>query len=545
MKAYHHSIQESVRLREVLIILSKYGLADLFKEVKIDWVRKYTKSRRKELPNQFTKHQLIRMALSELGTTFIKLGQLLSTRSDLVGIELAEELSKLQSSTPADPFEYVEATILNEFQVSSLQDVFAEFNVEPMASASIAQVHRASLRTGEQIVVKVMHEGIIEKVKSDLEIIAQLANMAEQFVSPLKIYQPVATVRELKNTMLNELDFRKELSNMQVLADNFANNPGIHIPVPVVELSGRKILSMEFVKGTPLGSLAQPAWPKERLSHLAEVGAHAYLEMIFRDNFYHADPHPGNLLMLEDGSLCILDFGMMGRVDQQLNESLEELMIAISQNDIELIRTVVIELGRVPPGVNYEVLTTQIDDFVESYLQLPLEEVSMGQALKDMISIIHEHHIILPAKTFNLLRVVMMLEGTGKALNPKFSISSILQKYQYKIIRHKFSQGRIGKKLTRSMRDWDHIFSESPRLISNILNRAQKEDFEVRLEHRNLEKSVNRLVMGILTAALFLGSSLLLATQVPPLFRGLSLAGLAGMILAFLLGLKLVKDIYS
>ncbi|MCG8389775.1 MAG: AarF/UbiB family protein, partial [Cytophagales bacterium] len=231
-----------------MIILSKYGLADLFKEVKIDWVRKCIKSRRKELPNQFTKHQLIRMALSELGTTFIKLGQLLSTRSDLVGVELAEELSKLQSSTPADPFEYVEATILNEFQVSSLQDVFAEFNVEPMASASIAQVHRASLRTGEQIVVKVMHEGIIEKVKSDLEIIAQLANMAEQFISPLKIYQPVATVRELKNTILNELDFRKELSNMQVLADNFANNPGIHIPVPVVELSGRKILSMEFVK---------------------------------------------------------------------------------------------------------------------------------------------------------------------------------------------------------------------------------------------------------------------------------------------------------
>ena len=348
MNAQENTRNSSGRLREIVSTLTKYGIANWLKDTKIEWIKKQLKDASGKDMLLNSREERIRLALTELGTTFIKLGQVLSTRSDLIGTDLADELSKLQASTPKDGIAYVRKCIKRELGVKDIQEVFLEFSTKPIASASIAQVHKAVLKTGEEVAVKVMHYGIEGKVMEDLKILKQLAKIAQAHGGPLKAYQPLQVIRQFSRILLDELDFRKELTNLEKFALNFEDDDRVVLPKPYRQFSGKEVLVMSFLEGTSLQKIDDLEWSQEQKSDFTEASAEVFMEMMFRDRFYHADPHPGNLFVMEDGSLGIIDCGMIGRLDSRINEAFEELIIGVAQKDGEHIKNIILNLGALP-----------------------------------------------------------------------------------------------------------------------------------------------------------------------------------------------------
>ena len=531
------------RLKTIVSILSSYGIADWLGDTNIDWIKKQLKNAKGKDLTKYTREQRIRMAISELGTTFIKLGQVLSTRSDLIGETLAKELSLLQSSAPTDRITFIRKRIKTEFGVKSTDDLFESFSTKPIASASIAQVHKASLYSGEDVVVKVMHEGIEAKVEEDLKIMIKLAGFAQKYSPQLKPYQPLALIRQFSKTMMDEMDFNLELENLRKFASNFENDDRVVFPVGYPQQSGKTVLTMSFLDGQPLGKVKELDWTQEQKSKFTEESADVFMEMIFRDRFFHADPHPGNLFVREDGSLGVLDCGMVNKMDTRTNDLFEEIIIGVAQKDAEQIKNTVVDMCTVPKSIDYDLLNTRIDEFLERYLDLPLNEFDMSAAITEGMSIIQQNHLILPPKMTGLFRVVVLLEGSSRLLNPDFNIAVLFEKYHYKILKRRYSPKNIVQRLVKNVRQWEHIADMLPKRIERLLQNAGKENFGVNLEHRNLEQSVNRLVMGLIVSALFLGSSMLWAFKVPPHINGYSVFGIAGVIVSSLLTFRLIKEI--
>ena len=295
MKPLRNKI-ETPRFQEIIETLAKYGLADWLQNANIESINDYFKTSSGKDIRKFSKAERLRLALTELGTTFIKFGQILSTRSDLVGSELAQELSKLQSDTPADGIAKVRSRIKKQFGVKKIDEIFAQFTTKPMASASIAQVHMATLHSGEEVVVKVMHDGIEETILEDLKILEKLSKLAQKHGGALKYAQPELLVKLFNRSMKDELDFRKELNNIETFRNNFSEDDRVEFPESFPELSGKTVLTMSFLAGPSLSKANELDWSAEQKSEFAEESADVFMEMMFRDLFYHADPHPGNLL---------------------------------------------------------------------------------------------------------------------------------------------------------------------------------------------------------------------------------------------------------
>lgn len=537
--------KSTARLKSIVNTLAKYGIADWLSDTKVDWIKKQLKNTRHEDLAKYTRDQRIRMAITELGTTFIKLGQVLSTRSDLIGEDLAKELSQLQSSTPADDISQVENRIKNEFGIETIHDLFIEFSSSPLASASIAQVHKAKLHSGEDVVVKVMHKGIEDIVAEDLKIMVKLANLAQKYSTQLKPYQPLILIRQFGQTMLDEMDFRLELKNIAKFEENFLNDDRVKFPSSYTQYSGKTVLTMSFLEGLALEKVEELDLSQEEKTHFTEESADIFMEMMFRDRFFHADPHPGNLLVREDGSLGILDCGMVHRIDARTNDLFEEIIIGVAQKDTEHIKNTLLNMCTVPKNIDYELFNSRIDIFLDKYIDLPLNELDMSAALSEGMAIIQQNHLMLPANMTSLMRVVMLLEGSSRLLNPDFNIAVLFKKYHFKIILRRYAPKNIAKRLIKNVHQWQHIADMLPKRVEKLLQNAGRENFGVNLEHKNLEESVNRLVMGLIVSALFLGSSLLWALNVPPQINGYSFFGITGIVISSVLTYKLIKEIKS
>jgi ubiquinone biosynthesis protein len=567
------------RWTEIVSVLSKYGLADWLSRFNFDFVTDLLKAPRGEIQSQLTQSARIRLALTELGPTFIKFGQLLSTRPDLIGNELAEELSQLQSNTPANPFETVRK-IIEEEQGCTLEDLFEEFDETPIASASIGQVHRAKLRTqprcdisgsngqadmnpvndllydedeleSTEVVVKIRHEGIGRLVETDLDILAGLAQLAER-MEDFRNYQPVSTVREVSKTMRRELDFVREQRNLTQFRTLFRKDSTVVIPQPIPRLCSSRMITMQRIQGTslPQARIHPPADMEP--AEIARRGANLYLKMIFNHGFYHADPHPGNILVTEDGSIGLLDFGMVGRISERLREDIEAMLVAIVNQDVLMLTTLIKRVGKCPIDLNESALSNDVADFVGQYSTQVVSHFDMSGALNDFVSLVRRYQIMLPSEASLLIKVLVTLEGTGRLLNPDFSLMEIMRPFQRMLILKRLSPGRQARKMRRFYMEVEQLVDDLPQRISNILEQVQSGRFDVHLDHRRLGPTANRLVVGLMTSALFLGSALMLSFQVPPLlFPGkgpfgihdLSFLGLSGCVVSFLMGFRLTWSI--
>lgn len=545
-----HIYRNVRRWTEILSVLSKYGLADWLSRLNIERFKTQLKGSQGEALALQTPERRIRLALTELGPTYIKLGQLLSTRADLIGITLADELKQLREDVPADKPETVRHTLELELGQPA-EELFAEFDDVPVASASIGQVHRAQLKSGERVAVKIQHAGIEKIVREDLDVLAGLALLAER-IPEFAVYRPRETVVEMARMLRRELDFGREERNLQQFATHFRNDPTIRIPQPVPELCTSRVLTMEWIDGLKIAEKDRLVENGYDLNEIARRGSQLYLQMIFSHGYFHADPHPGNIAVLPGNVIGLLDFGMVGRVHEQLREDIEEMLLAIVQNDVTLLTYLIKRVGTVPGDLDEGALSADVADFVGAYATQSLDRFDLAGALNDMMEIIRRYHIMLPAQAATLIKVLVTLEGTTRVLSPQFSLMEIMQPFHRRMILERLSPLRQWRKFRRLRLELEQLFEILPRRLIDILEQVQTGTFDVHLDHRGLGPSVNRLVLGMLASALFLGSSLILSQDVPPLlfpestFLGLhkvSVFGVTGCVVAVLIGLRLLRAI--
>jgi ubiquinone biosynthesis protein len=535
------------RWTEILAVLSKYGLSDWLSRTQIDFIKDRLRAADGEALSRLSTEARIRMALTELGPTFIKFGQLISTRPDLIGPDLAEELSKLQTQTPHDDFDEIRE-VIEQDQGRPLEMIFEYFEEEPMASASIGQVHAARLLDGREVVVKVRHPGIEQVIDTDLDILAGLAHLAER-LEDFRNYQPQQIVHDMSRMMRRELDFRRELKNLIQFRAMFRKDQTVAIPQPYPKFSSERMLTMERMRGLKLSECAEHGRSAEDLDQLARKGANLYMKMIFDEGFFHADPHPGNILLLGNNQFALLDFGMVGRISEKLREEIESMLVAIVNRDVGMLVAIVRRIGRCPTNLNETALNSDVAEFLGQYATQSAANFNMAGALNDFMAIVRSYNITLPSEVSLLIKVLVTLEGTGQLLSPQFSLMEIMKPWQRLMVVKRLSPTRQLRKARRFYLQVEQLVDDLPQRLSNLLDQVQTGRFDIHLDHRRLGPTVNRLVLGMLTSALFMGSSLMLSYKVPPLWfaeRGpwgihdLSLLGLTGCIVSIMLGIRLV-----
>ncbi len=530
------------RFTEIVAILVKYGLAEWIRERDPDFIKGLFKTAGgKELAGLSTEVR-VRMAMTELGAAFIKLGQILSTRGDIVGPRLAKELEKLQSDVPSDPPEQVRRMFEEELGCG-VEEVFAEFDDTAVASGSIGQVHYAALRDGVQVVVKIQHQGIEDEIATDLDILAALAELAEKYEPDLRLYQPKANVAEFRRTLLRELDFLREERNCRQFARNFAHDATVRTPKPYPEFTTRRVFTMERLRGFNINDKERLARKGVDTLDLAKRGAQMYLDMIFVHGLFHADPHPGNIWILDDGAIGLLDCGMVGRLDEETREDVEGLLHAALDRDPARLTDFVLRVGSPPLVLDRDALRADLDDFIGEFVPESLKDFNLGGALTAVTDIIRRHRIILPTNISLLLKVLIMLEGTSRQLNRDFNLAELIKPYYAKAVKRRMSPERLLKKFERSYQDWDRLLVMLPRELADILQRVRDGKFDVNLEHRRLDRVINRLIYGVLASSLFVGSCMIISGKIPPLLGGVSLFGAAGCIYALVLGARLIRAI--
>lgn len=534
--------QSARRLAEIMATLAKYGLADWVSGSDSDWLKGLLPNGGRAELLDMTTAARIRCTLSELGPTFVKIGQILSTRPDLVGPDLTAELSLLQTQTEPDPPERALATIESELGRPAAE-AFLEFDPVPLASASIGQVHEARLPDGREVVVKIMRQGIEESVRRDLDLLVGLAELAGRHGGPLQRFQPVATARYFQRTLLRELDFTYERRHLERFASDFADDATVRFPIPYPEHSSVRVLTMERLHGIPVSDSAALARADADLDLFARRGATLYLEMVFAHGFYHADPHPGNLLRLEDDVVGILDAGMVGILDEGLRSDIEEMLLAAVAYDADGLSDAIVRVGQVPPELDEDELRAEVAEILSDYLGQSIDEFDVAEALQRLFGLIREFRIVMPQSFAMLVKTLVILEGTASQLSPGFSLASMIRPYYLKAVRRRFAPKRVAEGLGRSFRDWKRLLDSLPRDLSDILSRFRKGTLEVHMEHRRLESTVDRLVLGLLSSAVFLGSAIIWSSKAPPLVFGYPLLGALGFAASAWIGVGLVRSI--
>jgi ubiquinone biosynthesis protein len=526
------------RASEVARVLIKYGLARWLEGSEWGPLRRILTSYAGDVLTDQPFPVRARMALTDLGTTFIKLGQVLSTRPDLVGPEVARELSRLQSSTPADPPDVAAATVEKELG-RPIGECFLEFDREALASASIGQVHRAKLHNGRAVVVKVQHPGIEGTIQRDLNILSYLASLAER-QADLKRYQPVAVVREFRETLTRELDFRREIRNLQQFRRNFAADPTVAFPRPYPEVSSGRVLTMQLLKGTGVGDKEKLRRRRVDCGALARQGAAVFVQMIFRDGFYHADPHPGNIIAMAGGRVGILDGGMVGRIDEQLREQIIEMLVAAAEGDAPRLADVIAGMTRAPADLDRAGLSADLMEVFAQYGTQAVGQFDVGGALTAVSHLMHEYNLVMPSRLSMLIKCLIILEGTAKGLNANFNLAELLEPYRRQFVIDQLSPEKWLRKANRARRDWQVLADAIPREFHTLLAQLRSGRFAVRVKHPPLDRSVNRLVYALCTSALLLASALLWVHAVPPTLRGVSVVGAAGYLLAAFLAARVL-----
>jgi ubiquinone biosynthesis protein len=384
------------------------------------------------------------------------------------------------------------------------------------------------------VVVKVQHPGIEGTIRRDLSILANLAALAER-QQDLKRFQPVAVVREFSQTLMRELDFRREMRSLQQFRRNFAADHSVVFPKPYPELSNGRVLTMQALHGTSVGDIVKLEHQHIDREAIARQGAAVFVQMIFRDGFYHADPHPGNILVLPKGRVGILDAGMIGRIDDELRERIVEILLAAADRDAPRLADLIAEVCKAPTKLDRSGFSADLMEVFSQFGTQAVDQFDVGGALVAVTRLMHEYNLIMPTRLSMLLKCLIVLEGTGKGLTASFSLAELLEPFRRQFVLQQLSPEKWLRKAKRLKRDWELLAESIPRAFNNLLEQLQSGQFSVHVRHPMLDKSVNRLVYGICTSALLLTSTLLWIHEVPPKIYGISLLGAAGyLVSAFL-----------
>jgi ubiquinone biosynthesis protein len=538
------------RYRDILSVMARYGFGDWIARLPLGFAREFITRRVGREAVEESAEVRIRKALEELGPTFVKLGQLLSVRPDIIGPRLSEELSKLQDMVPPCPWEEIRPVMESELG-GDIHESFEHVEERPVASASLAQVHRALLKDGSEAAVKVLRPGVERTVETDMEILQGLAELVERHVPETRPYNPKGLVAEFRKVLLRELDLRRELHNMETFCEIFQDHPILRIPAPFGGLSSRRVLTMEFLRGvkaTDLDALSrQGADPRD----VAEDGARVFLEMIFDHGVFHGDPHPGNFVVLADGRLGLLDYGMVGRLSEELLHELEEILMGVAHRDARRVVHSLIRMGAAPADTPRSALQGELQELLIYFSETPIGEVDISMVLFEFLEILRRYRVILPPDLALLAKVILTLDGTGRQLHPGFRLMTLVLPYSNRLIMRRLSPARQWRKVQRVAEDMDRLLQMAPGSLSEVIRQLESGRLTVQMRLHELEearataaKAVNRLVMGIIISSLWIASAVLVLAKVPPVVEGYSMAGVAGFAAGGLMALRLLWAIY-
>lgn len=492
----------------------------------------------------------LRLVLEELGPTFIKLGQFLSTRADLMPLEYQLELAKLQDAAPPFASELAQDTIAAELG-RPVSELFAQFEAEPLAAASIGQVHAARLHDGTEVVIKVRRPGVVEQVEEDLEILLNLAETMSRHWEVAAQYDVVGLAQEFALTLRTELNYLQEGRHAERFATNFASTPNVHIPRIFWELTTSRVLTLERLRGTKVNDLAALDARGINRRDLAARGTAVILQMVFDDGFFHADLHPGNFFIEADGRFGLIDFGMVGTLDDRDQEHLAQIVLAILQTDYEQLVDALLALDVTPGRVDRKQLRRDLQYLITPYLGQPLGEIDLTPLLNDALAIMRRHRLHLPPHLALLLKTIFLTEGLGARLDPAFHLTGALLPYTDKLVMRLYSPTRWLRKLGRASADLVWLGTEVPQQLRRLLGEIERGGFEVGMKPHSLdpmlarlERMVNRIVLGILTAAFIVGLAVLLSVYQPTGSQRWATAMFAlGFFFALVLGVYLIWSI--
>ena len=541
------------RYQRILRVLFKYGFNDLVDRLHID---QYLESglqminrKPREQIARLSRPERLRLVFEELGPTFIKLGQLLSTRPDLIPAEYLDELARLQDEVP--PFSLAEVhAIFREELGRSPDEVFHYFDAEPLAAASIGQVHRARLDSGAEVVVKVQRPDIENVIAVDLEILAHLAGLMEQYLEEVQGHRPTAIVQEFARSLSREIDFAVELANVQRFARQFKSNAAIHVPLVYPELSTPRVLVMEYVLGIKASMAGQLREQGYDLPLIAERGATLVMEQIFVHGFFHADPHPGNLFILPDNVVCFIDFGQMGRLSRKDREDFTDLVLDLVAGDertvVEGVLKVTVQLGE----VDRESLGRDLGGLVDLYLYRPLGELEAGRILQDLLDLVTRHKLTFKPAFYQMMKALSTVEGVGLMLDPKLELIRLARPFMRRIRLERMRPARLAEEIARTGSGYLQLLRELPEELRTILRQLRGGRMRIEFEHRGLQalgaaldRVSNRIAFAIVLAALIVGSSLIVLSDIPPHWHDIPVIGLLGFLVAGIMGFWLLLSI--
>ncbi len=545
------------RYNQIISVLVKYGFEDLAaymeESKRLRFLKKLIPKATYTHALSLSKWEKMRLVCEELGPSFVKFGQLLSNRPDLLPGGLIAELEKLQDSVPPVAPEVAVQVVEQELK-KPVTELFALFETKPFASASMAQVHKATLKSGEKVVLKIQRPGIKEVLESDIKAMLYMADLFSKRIPSLKSFDPVGLVRNFETSIKQELDFIHESVNIQRFRNNFLEDETdkgyIHSPKVFREYTSPKVLTLEFIDGTKISNLEKIRDRGLDRKIIAKRLAHSYFKQVFNYGFFHADPHPGNLLVLPGNVICYLDYGMMGSILKKDIEQLGSLFISVHSKDVRKIIRSLQQLSDMNSIANYRALETDLNEFVQNYAAQSVHQNEMSTMLLELRDIVIKHKVKTPTQFFLLARSLVSIEGVIRNLDPELDLMKEVRPFLIRTVARHYNPLQFVKRVFNSVYEMGMYMEEFPRDLKNAIRKINQGEIKVDLHHKGVDPlvhTINRvskqIVTAVIMAALIVGSALLITDKVPPFWNGVSSWGIIGFIIAAILALGMLKDL--
>lgn len=546
------------RYREIVGILWKYGFADVLKLVALQNILGLENATitvhesgllAKPLPER------LRLALEELGPTFIKFGQIVSSRRDLVNDEYYAELVKLQAEVPTFPAGKAKKIIADELG-SPVSELFARFDEEAVGGASIAQVHAAVLKDGTMVAIKVQRPNIEEVIALDLAILKDLAGFVERHVSEISSLNPVGVVEEFSATLLKELDFTNEATNAERFLKQFEDNPWIKVPKVFREFTTSRVLTMEFLNGSSVDDAEKLEErgidPKELAEHITEI----IYQQIFEHGFFHGDPHPGNMLILNDGVTGLLDYGMMGSFTPAFRSSVAHLIAGLAEKNHQQVMRSILEMSEEGYTGDTTRMLADVEEFSGTHLNQPLRDIKLGVVLNKLLELLRNNKLRMKGSFYLGIKALTQVEAIGRELNPDLNFIKMGEPYATKLIGDKYQPMRLFGLLRKLFSESIDFLDDFPHDFRNLYQRIKHGQINIPLQHKidpdgfeplrkTLDSIANRLANAILAASVLICSSILILSGIPPKMGNIPVVGLVGLVWGAYMCLRLVLSIWK
>ncbi len=510
------------RFNEIIVVAKNHNLGKLLKATSSDD------------PADEIDASDLRYALEELGPAFIKLGQLLATRPDMVGNKIADDLKMLRDNTPATPFDEIKDVIEGEIG-KPLEEVYSEFNEEPLGSASIGQVYKATLKeTGMKVAVKVQKPGIYDVIEPDVKILNKLAETVDKYVTTARTYNLPAMAKEFERSIFKELNYMEEIRNIGKVTKNFEKIDYVKIPEVYPEYCSSKLITMELIDGYELPELYGNGIEGIDNTLIAQYGTQSYLKQVLIDGFFHADPHPGNLFVTRDVKLCYIDFGMMGIVDDEFKSNFAQLLLLLLNGNSRHLINQLLYMKIITQEQNTDEFKEDIDDLLNMYIGVDMDQ--MGHIFDDLMNVMINHNIILPREFVMIGRGIMLIEEAGNKLDPHFNITGELEKFAKDMIKTKFKPKNIMSGGFNYIVEMEHLLKDLPGRLNSTIDKIEKGELKLQMEHGGLDDLIHRLSISLIVAALLVGSSIAILADKGPRIWDISAIGFVGFLLSAFLG---------